>query len=84
MAGDGSQTRSLCYVDDLGRRARADAPLRQRRAQINIGNPREMTVLALARIVLELTGSQSPIAFIPRPVVDPTVGGRTSPRPVLP
>lgn len=68
--GDGSQTRSFCYVDDLidGVMAvfeRGDA------APINLGNPEEFTVLELARLVLRLTDSRSTIVFQPLPPDDP-------------
>ncbi|WP_308123585.1 UDP-glucuronic acid decarboxylase family protein [Modestobacter marinus] len=72
VAGDGSQTRSVCYVDDL-----VEGLLRLllsgESGPMNIGNPREVTVLELAERVLALTGSGSPITFVPRPVDDPTV-----------
>jgi dTDP-glucose 4,6-dehydratase len=70
--GDGSQTRSLCYVDDLVegilRLAASDE-----RGPMNLGNPREVTVLELAKLIIDLTDSSSPIEFGPRPVDDPTV-----------
>jgi len=72
VAGDGSQTRSVCYVSDL-----VDGVLRLLRSDhpgpVNIGNPHEMTVLDLARLVIEITGSASPIEYVPRPQDDPTV-----------
>jgi len=72
VAGDGSQTRSVCYVDDL-----VDGLLRLLRSDlagpVNIGNPHELSMLALAEKVRDLTGSSSPIAFIDRPTDDPTV-----------
>ena len=72
VSGDGSQTRSVCYVDDtidgLYRMLVSDHP-----GPVNIGNPGEMTVLDLARRVIELTGSSSEIVFVDRPVDDPTV-----------
>jgi len=68
--GDGSQTRSFCYVDDqvegLTRLAAGDHT-----GPVNIGNPEEIPVLQLAREVIELTGSASPIAFAPLPADDP-------------
>jgi nucleoside-diphosphate-sugar epimerase len=69
--GDGSQTRSLCYVDDevAGLVALLDSSLT---GPINIGNPDERTVLELAHLVLELSGSDSPITFEPLPTDDPT------------
>ncbi len=68
--GDGSQTRSLCYVDDEvgGLLAMLDAPVA---GPVNIGNPDEHTVLELARTVLELTGSASTIVHRPLPADDP-------------
>jgi len=69
--GDGSQTRSFCYVDDLlegiVRLARSDKHL-----PVNIGNPREFTVLECAQAVLEVTGSKSKLCFEALPEDDPT------------
>jgi dTDP-glucose 4,6-dehydratase len=72
VAGDGSQTRSVCYVDDLiaGILALADSDLA---GPVNIGNPEEMSVLALAERIRDLVGSDAPIEFVERPVDDPTV-----------
>jgi nucleoside-diphosphate-sugar epimerase len=69
--GDGSQTRSLCYVDDevAGLVALLDSSLT---GPVNIGNPHELSVLDLAHLVLELSGSDSPITFEPLPTDDPT------------
>jgi nucleoside-diphosphate-sugar epimerase len=69
--GDGAQTRSLCYVDDevAGLVALLDSSLT---GPVNIGNPDERTVLELAHLVLELSGSDSPITFEPLPTDDPT------------
>ena len=69
--GDGSQTRSLCYVDDevAGILALLDSSLV---GPVNIGSSNELTVLELARAVLEVTGSRSHIAHEPLPVDDPT------------
>jgi nucleoside-diphosphate-sugar epimerase len=69
--GDGSQTRSLCFVDDevRGLLALLDSTLI---GPVNIGNPDERTVLDLAKLVLEVTGSPSEIAFEPLPIDDPT------------
>jgi dTDP-glucose 4,6-dehydratase len=70
--GDGSQTRSFCYVDDLIRGlvllAESDEHL-----PVNIGNPKEMSLLELAETVLRATGSQSEIVFEALPVDDPQV-----------
>lgn len=68
--GDGSQTRSFCYVSDeiegILRLARADIA-----DPVNIGNPTEFTILDCARLVLRVTGSQSPITYRPLPQDDP-------------
>ena len=68
--GDGSQTRSFCFVEDevRGIIAMMDS---QERGPVNIGNPDEFTVLELAHIVLELTGSSSKIVNRPLPSDDP-------------
>ncbi|HEV8340978.1 MAG TPA: UDP-glucuronic acid decarboxylase family protein [Candidatus Binatia bacterium] len=70
--GQGTQTRSFVYVDDLvhglHRLLEADYHL-----PVNLGNPHEMTVLEFARKILELTGSSSPIVFEPLPQDDPQV-----------
>jgi nucleoside-diphosphate-sugar epimerase len=69
--GDGLQTRSPCYVDDeiAGLVALLDATIT---GPVNIGNPDEHTVLELAQVVLEVTGSSSPIVHMPLPADDPT------------
>jgi dTDP-glucose 4,6-dehydratase len=68
--GDGSQTRSFCYVDDevAGFLALLDS---DQIGPINIGNPGEFTILELAEMVIELTGSASEIVHEPLPVDDP-------------
>jgi UDP-glucuronate decarboxylase len=72
MFGDGSQTRSFCFVDDL-----IEAMLRMMDSPaafvgpLNIGNPGEFTMLELAEMVLRLTGSRSKISFRPLPSDDP-------------
>ncbi len=70
--GDGSQTRSLCYIDDLinGIYKLMSSEINQ---PLNIGNPAEMTILELAKTVISLTGSKSKIVFNPLPVDDPKV-----------
>jgi dTDP-glucose 4,6-dehydratase len=70
--GDGSQTRSFCYVDDLIRGMIALAESGQR-GPINVGNPNEFTLLALARTVLDVTSSRSEIVFEALPTDDPQV-----------
>jgi nucleoside-diphosphate-sugar epimerase len=69
--GDGSQTRSFCYVDDevTGILAVLDGPLT---GPVNVGNPSEFTVRELAELVVELTGTGSSIVREPLPVDDPT------------
>lgn len=69
--GDGSQTRSLCYVDDLVRGIAAMLDSHEP-GPINLGNPTELTVRQIAHLVLELTGSTSPIEVRPLPQDDPT------------
>ncbi|WP_192358603.1 UDP-glucuronic acid decarboxylase family protein [Mesorhizobium mediterraneum] len=70
--GSGEQTRSFCYVDDL-----IDGLVRMMQTDddvtgpINLGNPVEFTMLELANLVIELTGSRSEIRFLPLPVDDP-------------
>jgi nucleoside-diphosphate-sugar epimerase len=69
--GDGSQTRSFCYVDDevagILALLRSDVV-----GPVNIGNPTEMTMLELAALVLEVTDSKSAVEHLPIPVDDPT------------
>ncbi|KOV21798.1 NAD-dependent epimerase/dehydratase family protein [Streptomyces caelestis] len=72
VTGDGLQTRSLCYVDDTVAGVLAAAG-HGMRGPVNIGNPGEITMLALARLVIALTGSRSEIRYIERPVDDPAV-----------
>ena len=70
--GDGSQTRSFCYVDDL-----IDGFIRLMNTEpgftgpVNLGNPGEFTMLELAEKVIELTGSKSKLTFMPLPQDDP-------------
>jgi dTDP-glucose 4,6-dehydratase len=72
VSGDGTQTRSVCYVDDL-----VDGILLLLRSDhagpVNLGNPHELSMLDLAQRIRDLTGSTSDIAFIPRPEDDPSV-----------
>jgi dTDP-glucose 4,6-dehydratase len=69
--GDGSQTRSFCYVSDLiegiTRLARSEEHL-----PVNIGNPVEWTIAECAQTILEITGSSSRVRMLPLPVDDPT------------
>src|SRR5918995_323739 len=95
--GEGQQTRSFCYVDDLVRGivglllANADKIIEERTDKkflyaragdrvvasvhdpVNIGNPRELTVIEIARLILKLTGSSSDISYHPLPTDDPKV-----------
>jgi dTDP-glucose 4,6-dehydratase len=72
VAGDGSQTRSVCYVDDL-----IDGIWRfaqtEHAGPMNIGNPSEISMLELAEWIRDLVGSDSEITFIERPTDDPGV-----------
>jgi dTDP-glucose 4,6-dehydratase len=70
--GDGSQTRSFCYVADEVRGFLALLDSDVVAQPVNIGNPDEFTVLELAELVLEVTGSASEIVHEPLPVDDPT------------
>jgi len=70
--GDGSQTRSFCYVDDLVEAMmRAMDTSDEFTGPINIGNPNEFTILQLAKQVIELTNSKSKVVFRPLPSDDP-------------
>ena len=73
MYGDGSQTRSFCYVDDLinGLVAMMDSDVSVT-GPINLGNPGEFTIAELADLVLELTGADVPVERHPLPADDPT------------
>jgi dTDP-glucose 4,6-dehydratase len=72
LYGDGSQTRSFCFVEDevegIYRLFHSDE-----RMPVNIGNPNEFTVRQLAELVIELTGSTSSIVSLPLPADDPKV-----------
>jgi UDP-glucuronate decarboxylase len=70
--GDGSQTRSFCYVDDLiDGMIRLMATPDTITGPINIGNPTEFTIVQLASQVIEITGSRSKIVHRPKPQDDP-------------
>ena len=70
--GDGSQTRSFCYVDDLirGFMSIMDTP-HEVTGPINVGNPNEFTIKQLAELVVAKTGSASKIDYLPLPSDDP-------------
>src|SRR5829696_1369392 len=70
--GDGSQTRSFCYVDDLIRGLYLLAQSGEHHP-VNVGNPREFTLLELAQAVVRVTGSTSEIVFEALPIDDPQV-----------
>jgi dTDP-glucose 4,6-dehydratase len=70
--GDGSQTRSFCYVDDLVRGLYALA-MSEEHLPVNLGNPEERSLLELAELVVRLTGSSSEIVFEALPIDDPQV-----------
>lgn len=73
LYGDGSQTRSFCYVDDLVTGIIAAMASEDKFVgPVNLGNPTEFTILELADIVLELTQSSSNKMFLPLPQDDPT------------
>jgi UDP-glucuronate decarboxylase len=70
--GDGSHTRSLCYVDDLVEGlVRMMAQPREETGPVNLGNPHEITILELAETIREMTGASSEIVFRPLPQDDP-------------
>jgi dTDP-glucose 4,6-dehydratase len=70
--GDGTQTRSFCFISDL-----VDGIIRMMLSKendpINIGNPQEMTIEQIARLIIEMTGSKSQIVYKPLPTDDPKV-----------
>ena len=70
--GDGTQTRSFCFVDDTidAMRQLMDTS-KEVTGPINVGNPTECTILELAKLILELTGSKSKLAFVPAAEDDP-------------
>jgi len=68
--GDGSQTRSFCYVDDLVQGLYKLA-LSDFREPVNLGNPVEMSVLNFAKLIIKITGSRSEIIYRPLPADDP-------------
>lgn len=68
--GDGTQTRSFCYISDM-----IEGIVRLQKTEIfepvNLGNPNEFRIIDFARLILEITGSKSPIKFLPLPEDDP-------------
>lgn len=73
LYGEGSQTRSFCYVDDLVNGLLSFMKVRDETGPLNLGNPLEFTMLQLADMVLSLTGSKSRIVHRPLPKDDPKV-----------
>ena len=69
--GDGSQTRSFCYVDDLVEGLMRLMDQEGMTGPVNLGNPAETTILDFARRIVELTGSRSKLVFKPLPSDDP-------------
>jgi UDP-glucuronate decarboxylase len=69
--GDGSQTRSFCYVDDLIEGFIRLMNQDQTVGPVNIGNPGEFTMLELAELVLRKIGGKSKLSFLPLPADDP-------------
>lgn len=70
--GDGTQTRSFCYVDDLVEGLLSLFNSEEVHTPVNLGNPQPINMYQLAKEVIELTGSKSPIVNLPLPLDDPT------------
>jgi UDP-glucuronate decarboxylase len=70
--GEGLQTRSFCFVDDLVRGIMRTMECEGFYGPVNLGNPNEMTIVDLARKIIQLTGSSSQVVFRPLPKDDPT------------
>jgi len=73
VSGDGDQTRSICYVDDLVAAILAMLLETHDPGPVNIGNPHEISMRDLAQWIIELAGSSSTLEFIERPTDDPSV-----------
>lgn len=71
LYGDGGQTRSFCYADDTISALMTMMNLRHDPGPINIGNPREQTILELAQTIIRLAGSSSELSYEPLPTDDP-------------
>jgi UDP-glucuronate decarboxylase len=69
--GEGSQTRSFCYIDDLTKGILKMMEIDNLTGPINLGNPNEFTILELAQKVIDLAGSKSKINYLPLPPDDP-------------
>jgi UDP-glucuronate decarboxylase len=70
--GEGQQTRSFCYVDDLVNGIIKMMDVDDFTGPVNLGNPGEFTMIELAQMVISLTGSKSPLVYQPLPENDPT------------
>ncbi|HPW54094.1 MAG TPA: NAD-dependent epimerase/dehydratase family protein, partial [Erysipelotrichaceae bacterium] len=71
LYGDGMQTRSFCYIDDLIEGLIKMMGNNDFNGPVNLGNPHEMTVYDLAKMIIEKTGSASRIVYMPLPADDP-------------
>jgi UDP-glucuronate decarboxylase len=69
--GEGQQTRSFCYISDMVRGVKGMMEQEAFNGPVNLGNPREFTIVSLAEKVKAMTGSSSPIIFEPLPQDDP-------------
>jgi UDP-glucuronate decarboxylase len=69
--GEGNQTRSFCYVDDMVEGLLRMMAVEDFTGPVNLGNPSEFTIQELAQLVLEITGSKSQIIYKPLPSDDP-------------
>src|SRR4030095_29274 len=73
LFGSGTQSRSFCYVDDMvDGRVRLVASPEEFTGPVNLGNPAEISIRALAEKVIGLTASRSTLTFLPLPADDPT------------
>jgi UDP-glucuronate decarboxylase len=72
LYGDGNQTRSFCFVNDLVRGIMAMMDCEGFHGPVNLGNPGEFTIRELAELVIEMTGAKSQLVFQPLPADDPT------------
>ena len=70
--GDGSQTRSFCFVSDLVTAMIKMMECEDFTGPVNLGNPRELTIKEIAELIVDLTGSRSKLVYKPLPKDDPT------------
>lgn len=71
--GDGKQTRSFCYVDDMVEGILKVAVCEKFNGPVNLGNPNEISILELAELIIQMTGSESKIEFKNMPIDDPKI-----------